>query len=463
MLNSKKILIILFTTIFLVILNLVFSSKVQGLNNNDINLNYKYNPSSNTVTITATASKGFKKTKPTWILSKDQKTYTKTYSTNESYYTTFVLSNGDIQDIKLNVTQIDDKGPAISMRYTYDSINDIVTVIMNSNEELSNTKPTWKLSQDKRTYTKKYYSNQSYYTDVRDKYGNLTRVKLSVRQIKGPIISMRYEYNESNNTVTAKMVSNKILEDTKPTWTLSQDKLTYTKTFDKNQQYSTPVQDTYGNYLYVEISITQIKNTIKNGIDVSLYQGIIDWAKVKKSGVDFAMIRAGYRGYETGGLVEDRMFSKNLLGVTSNGLKVGIYFYTQAINETEAKEEAKYVLNLIKKYGVKITYPITIDTELTPTETGRADNLSVSKRTAIVKAFCETISNAGYTPMIYANKYWLTSNLDMTKLSKYDVWLAHYTNKTDYKGKYTIWQYTDKGNVNGIDGYVDKNYGYKNY
>ena len=160
------------------------------------------------------------------------------------------------------------------------------------------------------------------------------------------------------------------------------------------------------------------------------------------------------------------MFSKNVLGAIANKIDVGIYFYTQAITIDEAKEEARFVLNLIKKYGIKLTYPIAIDTELSnanPQYSGRADNLSKQERTKIVKAFCDTIKNAGYIPMIYANKYWLNDNLDMSKLSSYDIWLAHYTEKTDYKGNYTMWQYTSTGKVDGISGNVDKSYCYKKY
>ena len=510
---------------------------------NTITLTYIYNKD-NTVTVKATSDVGFKNTKPTWNLSKNKLTYTKLYNANESYYTTFTLLNGINKQIKINVTQVDKIGPSITTKYLYDEVNDTVTVSIISNEIMKNTKPTWKLSQDKLTYTKKYYSNELYYTDVQDKYGNITKVKLNINQIKGPEIKMEYIFNEQTNTVTAKIKSNKILEDTKPTWKLSKDKLTYTKTFDKNQVYTTPVQDVFGNitnvkininkvdvvgpminvsYKYsddkrsvlvslnsnevmantkptwtlskdrltytktfdenqiykttvediygnittVKISITQIRTEPLNGIDVSVYQGTIDWKKVKSSGIDFAIIRAGYRGYGTNGtLVEDSMFSKNVLGAIANKIDIGIYFYTQAITTDEAKEEAKFVLNLIKKYGIKITYPIAIDTELSnanPQYSGRADNLSKQERTKIVKAFCDTIKNAGYIPMIYANKYWLNDNLDMSKLSSYDIWLAHYTNKTDYKGNYTMWQYTSTGRVDGISGNVDKSYCYKKY
>lgn len=218
----------------------------------------------------------------------------------------------------------------------------------------------------------------------------------------------------------------------------------------------------------------KLKNTkdIKSGIDVSLYQGKIDWQKVKSSGIDFAFIRVGYRGYGVssdgtdGKLIKDSRYVENVQGALNAGIDVGVYFVTQAINEQEAIQEANFVLNLVKGYN--ITYPIVVDTETSshPTGNGRADNLSVEQRTQNIKTFCETIERAGYTPMIYANKWWLDGNLDMNSLSKYQVWLAHYTGAkpdnpyekpSDYKGKYSIWQYTDKGIIDGIEGYVDMN------
>lgn len=201
-----------------------------------------------------------------------------------------------------------------------------------------------------------------------------------------------------------------------------------------------------------------------NGIDVSSWQGDIDWAKVKKENIDFAIIRVGYRGYGTGKLVVDKKFEQNIVGAKNNNINTGVYFATHAINVNEGIEEANYTINNIKKYN--ITGPVVIDTESSG-DNGRADNLSKSLRTQIVKAFCETIKNAGYTPMIYASKYWLRDNLDMSQLGYYDVWLAHYTGSkdkpSDYNGNYTIWQYTSSGRINGIYTNVDMNVGYKSY
>ena len=199
------------------------------------------------------------------------------------------------------------------------------------------------------------------------------------------------------------------------------------------------------------------------GIDVSKYQGKIDWSKVKNSNVKFAMIRAGHRGYTEGNMSEDPEFLKNVKGAYQNGIKVGLYFYSSAINQEEAVEEANYVLNLIKKYNIQnyITFPIAFDIE--DFEGTRNYHLSTKQRTDIAKIFCDTIKNAGYKPMVYSYTYFLENKLDMNKLTNYDTWIADYYGNTWYKRQFTIWQYTDKGNINGITGNVDLNYCYKKY
>ena len=206
--------------------------------------------------------------------------------------------------------------------------------------------------------------------------------------------------------------------------------------------------------------------TEKDGIDVSKFQGNINWSSVKNENVDFAIHRVGLRGYETGKIVEDTMFEKNIVEAEKQGIDCGVYFVTQAINYNEGVEEANWVLDHIKGYN--IVCPIAIDVEWAgggQGNNGRADNISKEERTQAVKGFCDTIKNAGYIPMIYANKDWLTNYLDMNVLYDYNVWLAHYvkgapSNKSDYEGNYIYWQYTSKGNINGINGYVDLNKGY---
>ncbi len=207
---------------------------------------------------------------------------------------------------------------------------------------------------------------------------------------------------------------------------------------------------------------TNINNEY-SGIDVSKHQGNIDWKKVKNAGINFAMIRGGYRGYTEGYINEDIKFKDNVKNAYENGIKVGIYFYSSAVNEIEAREEAEFILNLINKYNIKsyITYPIAIDIE--DFEDTRNYSLSIQQRTNIVKTFCEVIKNNGLKPMVYSYTYFLETKLDMNKLINYDTWIADYYGNTWYKRKYTIWQYSDKGNIDGIEGDVDLNYSYCNY
>ena len=193
-------------------------------------------------------------------------------------------------------------------------------------------------------------------------------------------------------------------------------------------------------------------------IDVSYVQKNIDWTKVKASGVEGAIIRCGYRGYGSGKLMTDDCFESHIKGATKAGLKVGVYFFTEGISAAEGKAEAVYTLNLIKKAGVKLSYPIAIDTEYI-NASARANNLSKAARTAVINAFCAEIKAQGYEPMIYASTSWRESQLDMSKLP-YKVWVAQYNNKVTYKGNYVMWQYTSTGKVDGISGVVDLNKSY---
>ena len=195
------------------------------------------------------------------------------------------------------------------------------------------------------------------------------------------------------------------------------------------------------------------------GIDVSKWNGDIDWNAVKNSGVNYVIIRCGYRGSSTGALIEDPKFRANIKGASSAGLKVGVYFFSQATNEVEAVEEASMVLSLIKGYN--ISYPVFLDVEPSG---GRADSISKEVRTAVINAFCQTISNSGYATGVYANKTWLESKFNTGSLiSSCKIWLAQYAAKPSYGGKYNMWQYTSKGKVNGIKGDVDMNLSYLGY
>lgn len=194
------------------------------------------------------------------------------------------------------------------------------------------------------------------------------------------------------------------------------------------------------------------------GIDVSKWNGSIDWAAVKNSGISYVIIRCGYRGSSTGALIEDPKFKANIQGATGAGLKVGVYFFTQAMDEREAVEEASMVLGLISKYN--ITYPVFLDVE---SSGGRADGIDKATRTAVCKAFCQTIQNSGYTAGIYANKTWFTEKMDASQLSAYKIWLAQYAAAPTYTGRYDMWQYSSKGKVSGISGNVDMNLSYMGY
>ena len=195
------------------------------------------------------------------------------------------------------------------------------------------------------------------------------------------------------------------------------------------------------------------------GIDVSRWNGDIDWNAVKSSGVSFVIIRCGYRGSSTGVLVKDPKFEANIKGATNAGLKVGLYFFSQAVSEKEAVEEASMAIALAKDY--KISYPIFVDTEWT--SGGRANSLDKSTRTAVCKAFCETIKSAGYTPGVYACKSWYQDSLNVSSLNSYKIWLAQYASQPTYSSRYDMWQYSDKGKVNGISTNVDMNISYMGF
>ena len=195
------------------------------------------------------------------------------------------------------------------------------------------------------------------------------------------------------------------------------------------------------------------------GIDVSKWNGNIDWNAVKNSGVSYAIIRCGYRGSSTGALIEDPKFRSNIKGAKAAGLKVGVYFFSQAVNEVEAVEEASMALSLASGYG--LNYPIFLDVE---SSGGRGDGISKETRTAVCKAFCSTVQNSGVSAGIYANKTWFTEKINTGSLTGYKIWLAQYASAPTYTAtRYDMWQYSSKGKVSGINGNVDMNISYLNY
>ena len=197
----------------------------------------------------------------------------------------------------------------------------------------------------------------------------------------------------------------------------------------------------------------------KLGIDVSKWNRTIDWGEVKDAGVEFAIIRCGYRGASSGALVLDPMYEANIRGAIEAEIPVGVYFFTQAIDEVEAVEEASMVISLIEDYDVD--YPVFLDSE-SAGGAGRADSLAAAERTKIHKAFLETIAAAGYETGIYASKNWLNEQVNIEELSAYKTWLAEYAEIPTYENYYHMWQYTSKGTVDGIETRVDLNLCYMN-
>ena len=199
------------------------------------------------------------------------------------------------------------------------------------------------------------------------------------------------------------------------------------------------------------------------GIDVSHHEDVIDWARVRDAGVEFAMIRAGYRGYgvESGGVIrDDKRFEENVQGALDNGIKAGVYVFSQAISVEEALEEAAYTLARIEGYD--ITYPVVFDWEDIPTR-ARTNGISTRMLTDCAIAFCDAVAAAGYTPMIYTNKDMALNLYDLSRLSRYDFWLAEYRDVPGFYYGFTMWQYTEKGKVDGINGYVDIDISFVDY
>ena len=208
---------------------------------------------------------------------------------------------------------------------------------------------------------------------------------------------------------------------------------------------------------YIENGIV----TSHKGIDVSKYQGDIDWQAVKADGVEYAFVRLGIRGYGSGKIVLDENFADNMQGANEAGVKAGVYFFTQAVTVEEAQEEAAFVIENLAAYDVP--YPVVSDVEMITGQDGRANNLTMQERTDITIAFCEAVKAAGYTPMIYGNVKCFTKMLDMTKLEQYEKWYAFYDKYMYFPYEVSMWQYSEKGTVDGIEGTVDMNIAYKQW
>ena len=220
---------------------------------------------------------------------------------------------------------------------------------------------------------------------------------------------------------------------------------------------STLVQDRINVLDSGEIQYTDEEGNVisHKGIDVSQFQGDIDWRRVKADGVEFAIIRSHYRGYGTGRLVEDTMIDKNLQGAYENGIKMGVYVFSQAITEAEAIEEADSAIAKLAPYGTG--YPIVMDVERVAGKNPRMDELTPTERTDMILAFCKRVEDAGYKPMVYFNTEMGALYVENERLEDIPKWYAWYATSLYFPYKYDIWQYKDTGRVDGISGNVDMN------
>lgn len=231
-----------------------------------------------------------------------------------------------------------------------------------------------------------------------------------------------------------------------------------------------PIQRELAQHGYVQENLQVLENGrfqyLENGqvvshmgIDVSKYQGKIDWEKVAADGVEFVFLRLGLRGYESGKLVEDETFQTNIQGALAHGIKVGVYFFSQAVTEAEAVEEANFVLERIAPY--QIDCPVVFDVEKVGSSTARMNQLTPQERTNVTIAFLDTIEAAGYKSMFYHNMETVLLLLELERLENYDKWFAYYGEDLYYPYAYGVWQYSEKGSINGISGEVDMNIAFK--
>ena len=241
---------------------------------------------------------------------------------------------------------------------------------------------------------------------------------------------------------------------------------------DSGQYYFLPLQEDLAYNTYVDSNFITDENGLvsyqiegetvtKKGIDVSKYQGEIDWEAVKNDGVDYAIIRVGIRGYSEGGIMEDEFFHRNMEGAIANEIPVGVYFFTQALNQEEALEEANFVIEMLQGYS--LTYPVYLDIEDVKKTDCRTNNLTVEERTNNAKVFLEAIEAAGYRPALYGNMKTYLLMLDLASLEQYDKWFAGYTLPIYYPYDYKMLQYSEKGRVAGVSGQVDVNICFEDY
>lgn len=199
------------------------------------------------------------------------------------------------------------------------------------------------------------------------------------------------------------------------------------------------------------------------GIDISKHNGSVNFRSLKAAGIDYVMLRLGARGYSTGQLSLDDNFVENIEAAVEAGLDIGIYFYSQAINQEEAVQEVNFIVQNLEPYRANITYPVAFDMENVSNDKARIDELSRDDKTTITASFLSGVQAAGYNPMIYGNKEWLIKNIDLAKLQDYDIWLSQDQDIPDYPYQFAMWQYTTTGVVNGVKGDANLNICFVSY
>ena len=197
------------------------------------------------------------------------------------------------------------------------------------------------------------------------------------------------------------------------------------------------------------------------GVNLTSAQGDVDFSKLKSAGCDYVMIRVGSRGYSSGEIVMDSNYEKYLEGAKKAGLGIGVYFYSQAINKDEIIDEVDALFAAIEKYP--IDYPVVFDMESVEDDMARTDALSATDRTMLANLFLSEVEDAGYKPMLYGDKEWLMTKLDLDSLSKYDVWLSQEGDAPDYPYQFNMWQYTKAGSVKGVERDVSLSISFKDY
>lgn len=194
------------------------------------------------------------------------------------------------------------------------------------------------------------------------------------------------------------------------------------------------------------------KKISRLGVNLSKHSGKVNFGSLKSSGVDYVMIRLGARGYTTGQISLDENFVENMEGAIEAGLDIGVYFYSQAINEEEANQEANFVIQNLEPYKTHISYPIAFDMENISNDAARIDGLSRDDKTMIARTFLNGVEASGYVPMVYGNKEWLIKNVDLAKLQEYDIWLSQDMEKPDYPYQFAMWQYASTGSMSSVSG-----------